>query len=95
MEENFLPVERIESKIYFVRGMKVMLDRDLALLYGVITGELNQAVKRNHERLPDDFMFQLTPDEAKIVRSQFVILRHGQHIKYAPYASTSKSCAPL
>ena len=72
-----------------------MLDRDLAKLYGVSTKQLNQAVKRNLDRFPDDFMFQLTVDEAKSwlqevtaqrLRSQIVTLKRGQHIKYRPYA---------
>jgi ORF6N domain len=59
-----IPSERIESKIYFFRGKKVMLDRDLAALYGVTTGNFNLAVRRNSERFPDDdFMFQLTKEE--------------------------------
>ena len=65
-----------------------MLDRDLAYLYEVETKVLNQAVKRNLERFPDDFMFQLTPEETKFLRSQFVTLRHGQHSKYSSYAFT-------
>ena len=67
-----LPVERIESRILVVRGHRVMLDADLAELYGVTTGALNQAVKRNVERFPEDFMFRLTPEEAEKVRSQTV-----------------------
>ena len=73
---------------------RVMLDRDLAALYGVSTKQLNQAVKRNSDRFPEDFMFQLTMDEAKSWRqaerlwSQTVTLKRGQHIKYRPYAFT-------
>jgi hypothetical protein len=64
IEVTLIPVERIESKIYFIRGKKVMFDRDLADLYGVSTGNLNLAVRRNRERFPDDdFMFQLTARE--------------------------------
>ena len=63
--------ERIESKIYFVRGQKVMIDRDLAELYGVTTGNLNKAVDRNLDRFPDDFMFQLTKAEFKNLIFQF------------------------
>ncbi len=77
----FLPVvvphEIIERKIYLVRGKKVMLDRDLAFLYGVETGALNQAVKRNLDRFPDDFMFQLSKEETKNWISQFVISNFG------------------
>ena len=87
--------EAIESKIHLVRGKKVMLDRDLAGLYEVETRVLNQAVKRNIERFPDDFMFQLTADEAEASRSQFVILKRGQNIKYLPYAFTENGVAML
>jgi len=61
--KDIIPIERIESKIYLIRGQKVMIDSDLAELYGVVTFALNQAVKRNIERFPADFMFQLTKDE--------------------------------
>jgi ORF6N domain len=88
---NRLPVlpERIERRIYLIRGHKVMVDSDLAALYQVQTKALNQAVRRNAERFPDDFMFQLTEDEAKNLRSQFVTsnaLRGGR--RYQPYAFT-------
>lgn len=74
-EASLIPVRRIEQKILLLRGEKVMLDRDLAELYGVETKVLNQAVKRNLERFPSDFMFQLSRDEAVLVsRSQFVTL---------------------
>ena len=62
----------IQSKIYEIRGQKVMLDKDLAAMYGVQTKVLNQAAKRNIERFPEDFMFQLTNEEAQNWRSQFV-----------------------
>ena len=62
----------IQSKIYEIRGQKVMLDRDLAEMYGVQTKALNQAVKRNIDRFPEDFMFQLTSEETQNWRSQFV-----------------------
>jgi hypothetical protein len=96
-ESGVIPVERIERKIYFLRGQKVMLDRDLAALYGVPTKVLNQAVKRHRHRFPEDFMFQLSMREAKEwwsevmeahLRSQIVTLKRGQHIKYRPYAFT-------
>ncbi|HET6990261.1 MAG TPA: ORF6N domain-containing protein, partial [Bacteroidia bacterium] len=64
--------ENLIDKIYFIRGQKVMIDRDLAELYGVETKVLNQAVKRNLNRFPSDFMFELTPDEFQNWRSQFV-----------------------
>jgi ORF6N domain len=69
------PVERIVSRILLVRGQKVMLDADLAELYGVTTKALNQMVKRNAERFPEDFAFQLTPGEAGNLRSQFATSR--------------------
>lgn len=67
-----IPSDRIESKIYFIRGKKVMFDRDLAGLYGVTTKVLNQAVKRNKKRFPNDFMFQLSVLEMEIWKSQLV-----------------------
>lgn len=70
--DNLIPIERIENRIYMVRGQKVMLDRDLAKLYGVKTFVLNQAVKRNIKRFPDDFMFLLSREEILRI-SQFVI----------------------
>jgi ORF6N domain len=94
---NLIPVERIEKSIYLIRGEKVMVDRDLAGLYGVSTKGFNQAVKRHRDRYPPDFMFQLTKHEAREwwlavnanrLRSQFVTLKRGQHLKYRPYAFT-------
>ncbi len=91
MEDNKLENRQIESLIYEIRGMKVMLDRNLAKLYGVETKVLNQAVKRNLKRFPEDFMFQLTKEEC--LRSQFVTLntKQGHHLKYMPYAFTDPS----
>lgn len=74
---ELIPSERIENKIYLIRGKRVMLDRDLAQLYGVSTGALNQAIRRNRERFPDDFMFKLTLYEAKNLISQIVISSSG------------------
>lgn len=65
------PVEQIEARIFVIRGQKVMLDADLAELYGVETKALNRAVKRNADRFPEDFMFQLTPEEFGGLRYQF------------------------
>jgi hypothetical protein len=93
-----VPVEVIERRIYLIRGLKVMLDRELAELYGVSTRGLNQQVRRNRKRFPDDFMFQLTLEEARMLprlRSQNVILKRGQHLKYAPYAFTEQGVAVL
>jgi hypothetical protein len=83
-----IPIERIESAIHEVRGLRVVMARDLAALYGVSTRALNQAVKRNRERFPADFAFQLAPDEWQALRSQFVTLKRGEHAKYLPYAFT-------
>ncbi len=92
-----IPTEQIEKKILLIRGLKVMLDSDLARLYGVAAKTLNQAVRRNRDRFPDDFMFQLTTDEAKALRSQFVTLKmgRGEHRKYLPYAFTEQGVAML
>jgi hypothetical protein len=85
-----LPAEHITQSILFLRGQRVILDRELAAIYGVETRTLNQAVKRNSERFPEDFMFQLTAEEVELSRSQTVILNpgRGQNIKYLPYAFT-------
>ena len=90
-----VPEETIEGKILLIRHKKVMLDTDLALLYEVEIRALNQAVKRNIERFPGDFMFQLTKGEYESLRSQFVTLRRGQHRKYLPYAFTEQGVAML
>lgn len=82
----------LESLILTVRGQKILLDSDLAAIYGVPTKALNQAVKRNTERFPEDFLFQLSSEEAGEVvlsRSQTVTLKRGQNIKYLPYAFTA------
>jgi hypothetical protein len=93
-----IPVERIDRAILEIRGRKVMLSYDLAALYGVSTKVFNQAVKRNAGRFPPDFMFQLSWEEAQVLRSQFVTLdeasprsqfatlKRGKHYKYRPYA---------
>ena len=73
MSAALVPSEVIENKIYLIRGRKVMIDSDLAFLYEVQTRVLNQSVRRNKERFPDDFMFQLTNEEAKNWKSQIVI----------------------
>ena len=80
----------IEQKIRLIRGRKLMLDADLAEIYQVQTRALNQAVRRNRERFPEDFMFQLTADEAASLRSQTVILEkgRGRYSKYTPLAFT-------
>lgn len=88
----------IEQAIVVVRGQKVMLDADLARLYGVPVKALNQAVRRNAIRFPPDFMFRLSPEEAAILRSQNVTLesdRRGRHSKYTPHAFTEQGVAML
>ena len=87
----------IQSKIYEVRGTKVMLDKDLAELYQVTTGNLNKAVKRNIKRFPPDFMFQLTAEEWEALRFQNGIIKkgRGEHTKYLPYAFTEQGLAML
>jgi hypothetical protein len=79
----------IESKIYFIRGQKVMMDADLAEMYGVETKRLKEQVKRNRDRFPEDFMFELIAKEAEdFSRSHFATLKRGYNIKHLPYAFT-------
>ena len=92
---NVVPSEQIERAILLIRGQKVMLDYDLAKLYGVETKILNQAVKRNIKRFPGDFMFQLDIQEVRDSRSQIVTLKRGQNIKYRPYAFTEQGILML
>ena len=93
---ELIPAETIERRILLVRGQKVMLDAALAELYQVPTKVLNQAVKRNIERFPDDFMFQLTPEETEALRSQFVTSNIGRGgRRYFPYAFTENGVAML
>ncbi len=91
---DLIPQERIESQILLIRGQKVMLDRDLAKLYGVPTKVFNQAVKRNIKRFPKDFMFQLTKEEVENWRSQSVTSSWGGR-RYLPYAFTEQGVAML
>jgi hypothetical protein len=88
MSELLSGNQEIQSKIYTIRGIRVMLDRDLAELYQASTGNLNKAVKRNSERFPKDFMFQLTQEEYEALRFQIGILKRGTHAKYLPYVFT-------
>lgn len=85
----------LADKIYFIRGQKVMIDRDLAELYGVHTKNLNKAVKRNLERFPKDFMFQLTTSECSSLRFQFGTLKRGEHSKFLSYVFTEQGVAML
>jgi hypothetical protein len=105
-----IPPERIERAILLIRGQKIMLGSDLASLYGVPVKAFNQAVGRNKERFPQDFMLRLTWEEARSLRSQFVTLdgrqnarsrsqsvisKRGRHLKYRPYAFTEQGVAML
>ncbi|MBI3441647.1 MAG: ORF6N domain-containing protein [Proteobacteria bacterium] len=96
--QNIIPLERIAGRIYLIRGEKVMLDSDLAELYGVTTGNLNKAVKRNLRRFPDDFIFQLTSEETDQIlifqtgRSRQAI--HGGR-RHHPHAFTEQGVAML
>ena len=91
----YIPAERIERLILLIRGQRVMLDSDLAKLYEVTTSNLNKAVRRNPERFPSDFMFQLNASEYQSLRFQFGILKRGQHSKYLPLAFTEQGVAML
>jgi len=91
-----IPQQIIESKILIIRGKKVMLDRDLAVLYDVETRTLNQAVRRNIKRFPEDFMFQLTKEEMNNWKSQIVISNKDKMgIRKKPYAFTENGVAML
>ncbi len=92
-----MQIANIESRIYEIRGQKVMLDFDLAELYEVETKVLNQSVKRNIDRFPPDFMIQITRQEYNFLRSQFVTLEtgRGKYAKYLPYAFTEQGVSML
>lgn len=89
--------DQVKQNILLIRGHRVMLDADLAKLYGVTTKRLNEQVQRNKKRFPSDFMFQLTLEEAERLKSQFATLKtgRGQHRKYRPYAFTELGVAML
>jgi len=92
--KDLIPQEVIERKIYLIRGKKVMLDRDLAKLYGVPTRRLKEQVKRNMKRFPEDFMFELTMEELEILRSQIATSRWGGE-RYLPYVFMEQGVAML
>ena len=96
-ESTMLPTLIIQQKIFVIRGEQVMLDYDLAEMYGMETRTLKQAVRRNMNRFPSDFMFELTKEEYASLRSQSVTLKkgRGQHSKYLPYAFTEQGVAML
>jgi hypothetical protein len=88
--------EAIASKIYLIKGKKVMLDRDLAKLYGVETRHLKQAIRRNNKRFPEDFMFQMSPEEFGIWRSQIVISKSDrQGLRHPPFCFTEQGVTML
>lgn len=89
------PLENIENLIHVIRGKQVMLDVDLARLYGVETKRLNEQVKRNIERFPEDFMFQLTREEAESSRSQFATLNEDSELSRSQFARTSKNATNM
>jgi hypothetical protein len=108
MKNQLIPIERIEKLILLLRGEKVLLGQQLAELYGVPVKVLIQAAKRNRDRFPEDFMFQLSREEfdrlksqfvtsntGGVLRSQSVTLKRGQHLKYLPYAFTEQGVAML
>jgi phage regulator Rha-like protein len=92
-----LRVEDVSRAIFVLRGHKVLLDNELAALYGVSAKRFNEQVRRNRNRFPADFMFQLTTEESRSLRSQFATLKsgRGQHRKYLPYAFTEQGVAML
>ena len=94
-KKALVPIESIVRKIVFLRGEKVLLDRDIAALYGVETKVLKQAVRRNIKRFPSDFMFELTKEENQSLRSQNVTLKRGQHSKYLSFPFTEQGVAML
>ncbi len=94
-KDAIVPVERIERAILLLRGQKIMLDADLAALYDVETRVVVQAVKRNRERFPEDFMFQLTHAEFRLLRSQTVTSRRWGGRRYPPYAFSEQGVAML
>ncbi|MEO8086263.1 MAG: ORF6N domain-containing protein [Bacteroidota bacterium] len=96
-KNSLIPIERIENKIYLIRKHKVMLDTDLAEMFGVPTKQFNQAVKRNIQRFPLDFSFRLSPKEYHSLRSQIVTLEKGRgaHRKFLPYVFTEHGAVML
>jgi phage regulator Rha-like protein len=96
VNELLLSDEVVLTRIYVIRGQKVMIDRDLAELYGVETKVLKQAVRRNIKRFPDDFMFEMTKDELGIWRSQIVTSKSDEKgLRYAPFCFTEQGVAML
>ena len=94
-DSTLIPNDRIEKAIYLIRGERVMMDSDLAELYGVETNALNRAVKRNLKRFPNDFMFQLSTEEASDLRRQFGTSKSRGGRRYLPYVFTEQGVAML
>ena len=92
---DLIPREQIEKSILLLRGQKVMLDADLANLYGVDARQLKRQVRRNRDRFPTDFMFELSKEEYDALRRHFGTLKRGEHSKYLPYAFTEQGVAML
>ncbi len=90
-----VPDESVIRKIYLIRGQKVILDKDIALLYDVETNYLKRQVRRNIDRFPEDFMFELTKEEFDSLRSQFGTLKRGEHSKYLPMTFTEQGVGML
>lgn len=90
-----VPDEIIMNQIYYIRGQKVMIDEDLAKLYQVENKQLKRQVRRNTDRFPDDFMFELSQEEYDSLRSQFGTLKRGEHSKYLPMVFTEQGVAML
>jgi hypothetical protein len=95
IRHSVIPVERIANRIFLIRGEKVMLDSDLAELYGVMTGNLNKAVSRNPKRFPEDFMFQLTQDEQQALLFQIGTPKGKGGRRTLPYVFTEQGVAML
>lgn len=95
IESNVAHIDVIRQKIHGIRGHRVMLDFDLAMLYQVDTKMLKRAVRRNLKRFPEDFMFELTPEEYQSLRYQFGALKRGQHVKYLPFVFTEHGVTML
>jgi hypothetical protein len=94
-QKSVVPLEKIQSQIITIRGEKVLLDNTLANLYGVETKQLKRAVRRNSYRFPPDFMFELSKEEYESLRSQFGILKRGEHSKYSPMVFTEQGVVML
>ena len=95
VDNSIIPIEKIVTNIFLIRNEKVILDSDLAELYGAETKVLKRAVRRNIERFPNDFMFELTQKEFNSLRSQSGTLKRGQHTKYLPFVFTEQGVAML